>query len=757
MKSVVNSPKVKHLVLIGGGHSHLAVLRRLAMKPVAGLALTLISREVNTPYSGSLPGHIVGTYDLDEIHIDLHPLARFAGARLIQADVEQIDLVSRTIQLPERPDIGFDLLSLNIGSSPDDQAIAGADKYALGIKPIANFLQQWQKLRNRIIKHLGEKDEKFTLAVVGGGPASIEFALAAQQSISDACKSDPSPLQRLAIVLLTADQTILGTHNVKVQQFMMAELQRRGIEVRTGFKVTRFRKEKIESEEQEPLPTDASVFATGASIPAWPRDCGLAISNDGFIEVNTHLQSTSHDYVFCAGDAASIVGHPRPKSGVYAVRHGKPLAENLVRYALGKRLRKYIPQRNALALMNLANGSALASRNSICLHGTWVGRLKHQIDSAFLNKYSRFPAPENEDLVAEGLADADTRNELKNHAMRCAGCAAKLSSDTLEHVLGTLPRVTKDDALNSPTSVEDASIIRINENRLLIQSIDQVKAFIDDPWIFARIATNHCLSDLHAMGAIPHSALAVVGLPYAAKHLARAQLTELMEGCSRELLAADCALTGGHTAETSELLFGLCVNGFVAPEKLLRKQGLRVGDVLILTKPLGTGCLLAADMRYQASHRWIEKAIGHMLQSNQAAVSILQESQASACTDITGFGLAGHLLEMLSGQNLSAELVLSDISAMNGALQCLQKGVFSSLHKSNSNIASQVFNNEAFLSDPHYQLLFDPQTSGGLLAGVPADQADDCLHKLHEAGFGSAVSIGQICDGGSTPGCLVLK
>lgn len=756
MKAAQRSPVVKQLVLIGGGHSHLAVLKQFGMHPVPGLALTLISREIATPYSGSLPGFITGQYTHDDIHIDLRPLARFAGARIIQEEITSIDLERRVIQCANRPDIAFDLLSLNIGSRPDACKIPGAEAHAIGIKPIAVFLERWQAIYEQAVAHLRDERE-FTLAIVGGGPASVELAFAAQHRILKSLGRKISVPSKLHIKLITADNDVLLAHNSNVRHYVKSELIRRHIELLPQHRVTAFEPGRVVSEDRDTVMADAIVFATGASIPLWPGKSGLALGEDGFIEVNEFLQSTSHPFVFAAGDAASIRHHPRPKSGVFAVRQGKPLATNLVGYATGKSLQRFKPQRHALALINLANKRAIASRNSLFLKGRWVWELKTRIDTRFIHKYSHLPAMEAPLNIASGLLDRKSENELKAHAMRCAGCGAKVAGNILEEVLRELPVSTKSDIIRPESRVEDASRIQLNDGRILLQSIDQITAFIDDPYLFGRIATNHCLSDIYAMGCEAHSALAVVGLPFAGRKYLQADLRDLMLGCTDALAENDCSLVGGHSSETSEMSFGLCVNGFADGIVPLTKIGMGTGDVLILSKPLGTGTLLAADMRHRARHRWIANALEHMLQSNRAAARVLVAHGATACTDVTGFGLAGHVLEMLEAANVEVELSLEALPVLDGALDTLAMGITSSLHQDNSLAAPSIFNSEAFRGDRRLDLLFDPQTSGGLIASVPAHQAEACVQALRAAGYSAACSIGRVANRNAAAPALILK
>jgi selenide,water dikinase len=251
--------------------------------------------------------------------------------------------------------------------------------------------------------------------------------------------------------------------------------------------------------------------------------------------------------------------------------------------------------------------------------------------------------------------------------MRCGGCGAKVPAPILRRALDRLPPQTKDGLTQGLDAPDDAAVLMPPPGKALVQTVDQFRAFIDDPYLFARIAANHCLGDVFAMGAEPHSALAAVMLPHDGEDKIAEDLYQLLAGATETLAEAGAVLAGGHTGEGAEMAFGLTVNGYADPDTLLRKAGLRPGDALILTKPLGTGVLFAADMRTKAQGEWIEAAFASMLRSAGPSVPILRAHGASACTDVTGFGLLGHLIEMLQASGADAALDLDAIPLLAGA------------------------------------------------------------------------------------------
>ncbi|MDR9436155.1 MAG: selenide, water dikinase SelD [Thiohalophilus sp.] len=736
-----DAPVVKDLVLIGGGHSHVSVLRRLGMQPVPGLRITLVTRDVHTPYSGMLPGFIAGHYDYDECHIDLGPLARFAGARLYHAEVESLDLDNKIVHASGRPPIAYDILSINTGSRPSSIDIPGVDEYALPVKPIDVFLNKWDQLIEQVRVSKGP----FRIVVVGGGAGGVELALSTQlrlQTILKAAGKDPDNLD---YTIISASDSIMHMHNAGVQKRFERILAQRNITIKTAAKVTEVKANKVCTADGQAYDADAILWVTTASAPDWPAKAGLAADETGFIKVDEHLQSLSHEHVFAAGDVASLTDS-RPKSGVFAVRQGPILARNLTAVATGRRLRRYQPQKNFLGLISTGDKYAVASRGNWSYESAWLWRVKDWIDRRFMQKYNELPEmdEENSPELAAGIADAAAIKELSTLAMRCGGCGAKVGATVLSRVMQRLPNTQRDDVLIGRDSPDDCAMLTMPKDRVMVQSVDYFRAFIDDSYTFGAIAANHALGDVFAMGAEPQSALAIATVPYGRERIVEETLYDVLAGAIHILEPSGAVLAGGHSSEGAELAFGLTVNGLIDPDKALRKQGLQPGDALVLTKPIGTGTLLAAEMRAKARGRWIDAAIQSMLVSSQQAAECLQRYGATSCTDLTGFGLVGHLIEMTRASDVDATLYMDALPVLDGALQTVDAGILSSLQPQNLRLRRAIDDVERVSRHPAYPLLFDPQTAGGLLAGIPQDQVSACINELHQLGYQTAVTIGKV-------------
>lgn len=731
----MHSAPIQHdLVLIGGGHAHIEVLRRYAMRPQPGVRLTVISREIETPYSGMLPGYVAGHYSADEIHVDLGPLARAAGARAYHDEVVALDLERSLIHCRQRPPVDFDVLSIDTGSTPSLRA-PGAAEYAVPVKPISTFTARWAALRARAATATGD----LRIGVVGGGAGGVELLLAVRHRLFAERSAHSVARGTLHFCLVTASDDILPTHNRRVRSLYRQALAKAGVEIVLGGRVVAVDARGVTCADGRVLTLDEVLWVTEAAAPDWPRAAGLATDRDGFIRVDSCLRSISHPQVFAAGDIAAVDAHPRAKSGVFAVRQGPPLTANLRRALDGKPLRPFTPQRRFLALISTGDRHAIASRGAFAVSGDWVWRWKDAIDRRFMRRYQEMTAAMPMPATAQEPTAATTADLL----MRCGGCGGKIGADILRAALAGLPRVSNPQVLVGLDEPDDAAVVRVPAGQLAVQTVDAFRSFIDDPWLLGRVAAAHCLGDIYAMGANPHTALAMITLPLAAPDKMRSDLQQIMAGALAVFERSGTTLVGGHTAEGAEMMVGFAVNGLVAEEAILRKRGAQVGDALILTRALGSGVLLAAHMRGQAKSRWLEPALEAMATDQGPAARCLIAHGARAMSDITGFGLAGHLLEMFDGTTLTAEVALARLPVLDGAAALAARGFQSSLFPENVRIANRISADPTAALHANWPLCFDPQTAGGLLAAIPSAAADACLKALHANGFATAAIIGN--------------
>lgn len=368
---------MKRLLLLGGGHSHVEVLRRFGLQACGDVRITLVSPDRYTPYSGMLPGFIAGHYTFHDCHIDLERVSGFAGAQFLQARAIGVDPARRTALMADGAALQYDIASIDIGSVPPTAGIPGAAENTIAVKPVGDFLRAWDGLAGAAA-HVPQR-----IAVVGGGAAGVELLLSMQHRLAQTAAAG-----RLRFLLVTEAGRLLPSHAPAARAVFERVLRARNIDIHYRSRVARVEPGSLVTADDQRIVADAIVWATGSGAPPSLRNTGLALDTAGFVAVNAQLQAIMHPDVFAAGDCATIQGSRHPKSGVYAVRQGPLLADNLQRALAGKPLRAYRPQPHALALISTGDQFAVASYGSFALSGKWIWHWKDRIDRSFMAKYN---------------------------------------------------------------------------------------------------------------------------------------------------------------------------------------------------------------------------------------------------------------------------------------------------------------------------------------------------------------------------------
>lgn len=661
--------------------------------------ITLISDTREALYSGMVPGLISKTYNHQDVSLNLQRLADAAGINFVECTITGLDLNAQTLELSGRDPIAFGTLSLNVGAISDQKLTKGPKRR--GIKPLGPALDLIE--RN---DHAANNPELQAFSVIGAGLAGLEVALALRcrwpkRRIMLHCKNTNAINRKL--------QNALNNANID-----------------------------LTSDPPDPNNQSTMLVCTGSYSPEWLKSSGLPVDNRGRVLTDSALQVIGHPNIFASGDCGVIANAPRPPSGVWAVRASSTLATNLVRSRHGMPLQQWRPQKKALQLLGQPATHQQPAKAWLLWRGLLLGphpflwHWKHRIDLNFMAKFKPSRAMAKMSLL-----------------MDCRGCAAKLPAAPLLRALDTA-------GLSSlGRAPEDATAL--DENWL--QTVDGFPALVSDPWLNAKLTTLHACSDLWACGASVHSAQVIIILPKIDGNEQETLLSQALSAIRTTLAEQGATLNGGHTLESRDpaptpvsmgIQIALCVSGAMPkPGKVWQKGGCQPGDILLLSRPLGTGVLFAASMQAASEPRLISNALAVMSQSQHNLVQQLRRLEKQhidcihACTDITGFGLLGHLEEMLraSGDQISARINLSSIPALDGALELLMQGYASTLAPSNRQAwslldpqeqrpARVILNHSPQCelgSKMHralLELIVDPQTCGPLLISCSRDAAD---------------------------------
>lgn len=705
-------PITRDLVLVGGGHAHALVLQQWAMAPLPGVQVTLINPHPKAPYTGMLPGFVAGHYTRDELDIDLVRLARKANARLIFDTAIGLDTDQRRVRLLSRPDISYDTLSLDIGITSKRPLEADAGQAIITAKPLGPFARVWAQFLERL------RSDAITPSVVlvGAGLAGAELALAMSHRLRTAGHEETK------ITLLESGHEPLRDLGNMARRRVLKALAENEIELRCGAEIAAISRDHVALKRaSEKLPANLVISTAGAQPYAWLQDTGLPLEH-GYVAVDKTLRVLGHSEIFAVGDCAHLSHAPRPTAGVFAVRQAPILFNNLRAHLSGGDVRAYAPQKSYLKLTSLGEKSAVSDKWGIGASGRWVWRLKDRIDQAFMQPFrdvTQMPAAARPARMAHGVEDW-----LDQFANPCGGCGAKVGrAPLIQGLAGDASEAASAEDLD----LDDAAIV-LHADRTDVFSTDHLRAFTSDAYLLAKITAIHALGDIWAMGARPHTALSQLILPPLSDRKQAEMIAQIRAGANEVFSACKTQIIGGHTSNGAELTIGFTLMG-TAEQAPVTLTGAKPGDVLVLTKPIGTGVLLAAEMQQHIDGDDYKAAIDSMCRLQDRASHLLAGS-ASAMTDVTGFGLAGHLQNLIDASATGARLKLDTVPVLPGAEALAEVGIRSTLWPQNIKLRDHM----RLPASPRADLLFDPQTCGGLLASIPAGKIDAVLADFEENG-----------------------
>ena len=710
-------PIENRVVLVGGGHSHCIFLKRWAMrreKPPS--EIILINPEAFTPYTGMLPGLISGYYKKEEVYIDLGKLCNSSGARFLRGQVESINLVKKTLTIQGRPELFFDLISIDVGITSKPSDFSSTSKSVVSAKPLDQLYSSWN---NFILKSTQLKKRKIN--IIGGGLGGVELAFSAYERLEK---------EKIPYDITILDRgPILKNESRGLKSRLKKLMQKNSFKIIESTNIVRIEDAGIEISDGSLIESDFTILASGAYPYPWIKQSGIPCIN-GFIIVDKFLRSPKFPFLYAAGDCAHLQETPRPKAGVFAVRAGPYLFHNILAKIEKKALKKFNPQRNHLKLISIGRRRAISAGRGFHLSGSLIWKLKDLIDRNFMDSFFRL-RPMSYKNPKKKKYSKDSSDQ-----MLCGGCGSKIGHEMLKNQIGKINNVKDKNVLNEIG--DDAAIIKNGKLRQIITT-DHLRAFTKDPWLMSRITIIHSLGDIWAMGAKPNFALLNIVIPEASKPIQASWLEEIMDAAKYTFLEEKISLIGGHTTQGAELTIGVTLIGEVGGLPLEISKA-KIGDKIILTKPIGTGVLLAGEMQGLTAGDHFMDALAWM-QKSQAPVTILS-ADVNAMTDVTGFGLIGHLMNICEASSVSAQVSIKKVPLLNGAIELSSQGVRSTLFADNTKQKKRVNKIES----PVFDLLFDPQTSGGMLISVPKERVKTLQVELRKAGLLDSV-IGEIKKG----------
>ncbi len=700
----------KQLVLIGGGHANVQVLRKLCMNEYRGLNVILISDGYGAIYSGMTPGYIKKFYSLKDISIDLQRLCFNAGATFIKDTVINLDTQNQKVYLKNNPSVSFDILSINSGSISNNQNInINNESKVIPVKPISSLLSKLS-----LIDDLVKKSSQKKVSIVGGGVAAFELSFALYKRYNG------------NISLNIISSPLLAEKNLNISTINKLKKIAKNLGINLiSKKVITINKSEIALDNDDKIQSDCVLLSTGASLPDWLEKSDL-VKTENFIAVNHQLQSLNHKNIFVTGDDATIKNYKRPKSGVMAVRQGEVLKENLFLFLRKNPLKKFKPQNNWLYLIGTHKNSAVLNYFNFSFSGNWCWQLKKIIDLNFMRKFS-FSEQNNMNKKIYNL------NNFKDDTpkMYCQGCGSKVSKNTLINFLSNQ---------NNNKELSDSTEIKFEQSAVL-QTIDHIKLFKSiNPYDFGIISYLHSQNDILSAGGSVHSLSVSIGVPFSENLVESFYLEYFMRGIQIEASKDGAYLAAGHSYQTEEPAVTITMNGSIKQKS--KKYLANEGNLIYLSKPLGTGYLLAAYFQNSQllSISDFEKLLRYLKTSNDSAAKSGFSYGSQLMTDISGFGLASHLGDICQSSNLSAQIHLKNEILINSKLEILNN--YESSGYKNNHLSS--FDSINIKEDhPLIKIIFDPQTNGPLLMAIDKEKKNEFEEDFKENCLSQPLLIGE--------------
>ena len=672
----------KDLVLLGAGHANIEVLRKLGMNTLKGLRVTVISNKYLSTYSGMVPSYIEGNYTWNEINTDLVQLCNNYSHRLIISSITKVDIVKKLIYLKNRPPICYDLLSINLGIQSDKSKISGSNKYALKLKPIS-------EIKNTIDKILtfNKSKPQNKVVLIGAGAAGVEVALA----LSSRFKKNNL---KNSIILLSKNKNILKGYNYFAKKNCEIELLKNNIKVIFNANVSKISKEYIIYNNKIKIYSKFPILCTRASPIDLLKRSNLPLNENGSIQINNSLLVNGTTNVFAAGDISEIKGYKTTKAGVYAVRQGKILYKNIRKKIYGKKLIKYYPQKNYLSIIGLPNKNALAVKSLVSFKSNFLWYLKRYIDVKFIKKYTF-------------KSKIESKNEFNidpfKHEMQCKGCGNKVPQSVLESVF-------KNNILRGSLDAD-----QVTDTKNLYQTTDIISSIINDPYKLGMISAKHALNDILASNSRALSSQMIVSMPPALNKINVRDLAQLKKGADVIMKESKCDITGGHTysSNDNQIYVGYSIIG---RKKNIKNKSYSNQGSIYMTGHIGSAIIFAAIEQKIISGAYSKQVIKEMTTSNHKIFEILYKNNVSMLTDISGFGLAIHVYNLilrfpwLKG----IQLAINQIPIYPGVEVALSKNIKSSLSDANEDY---IINKLSFShkNKKLANILYDPQTAGGFV------------------------------------------